>query len=197
MYIAPRCCAELIGHMCAYRIGNSTANPNDPLGGTIQAPFWSYQLGLQQGWLPTDPRTASGACNNTNPWSPPLAAWQTGGAGAGSMNPSATATLVWPPATISNAGPASLLPTYTSTGTVPTLAVPTFTATNPATTFSAGNGWQNAQDTGGAYVSIVGCTYPDPWSGVGAPMPTAACGGGAAATKREAAPALITPLMMP
>jgi glucan 1,3-beta-glucosidase len=152
--------------------------------------------------MPTDPRTSIGACNNSNPWSGTLAPWQTGGAGAGSINPSVTSTLAWPPATISNAGPASLLPTYTPTGTIPTLAVPTFTASNPATTFNAGNGWLNAQDTGGAYVPIVGCTYPDPWSGVGAPMPTAPCGGGAAAasttaaavvvTKREAAPALVT-----
>ncbi|KAF8509917.1 glycoside hydrolase family 5 protein [Gautieria morchelliformis] len=187
-----------------WKIGNSTAGTSDPLAGTVQAPFWSYQLGLQQGWIPTDPRSAAGACKNSNPWTGPLAAWQTGGSGAGSLAPSATSSLVWPPAAISNAGPASLLPTYTPTGTIPTLAVPTFTASSPATTFSAGNGWANAQDTGGAFVPISGCSYPDPWSGVGAPVPTAPCsgsGGGAAAasavttaaaTKREAAPPLVT-----
>ena len=187
------------------RIGNSTAGTSDPLAGTVQAPFWSYQLGLQQGWIPADPRSVSGACKSTNPWAGPLAPWQTGGSGAGSIDPSVTATLPWPPVSISNAGPVSLLPTYTSTGTVPTLAVPTFTGSNPATTFSAGSGWNNAQDTGGAFVAVAGCTYPDPWSGVGAPVPTAPCGGAAgsvastaatAVTKREAAPALITPMRM-
>lgn len=182
-----------------WKIGNSTTGTSDPLSGKIQAPFWSYQLGLQQGWIPADPRSASGSCNNTNPWSPPLAPWQTGGSGAGSIVPSATATLAWPPASISNAGPVSLLPTYTPTGTVPTLAVPTFTGSTTATTFSAGNGWQNPQDTQGAFVSVAGCTYPDPWSGVGAPIPTAPCGAPTAAatvTKREPAPPLATPMRM-
>jgi hypothetical protein len=89
-------------------------------------------------------------------------------------------------------GHASLLPTYTPTGTVPTLAVRTFTALSRH--LSAGNGWANAQDTGGTFAPISGCSYPDPWSGVGAPVPSmgfVAGGGGGAAT--VAAAGVITP----
>lgn len=169
------------------RIGNSTA-------GTVESPFWSYQLGLQGGWIPTDPRAAIGACGNTSPWQAPLAAWQTGGAGAGSIDPSVSASLPWPPTAISNAGAATVLPQYTATGPVPTLPAPTFTASH-TTSFSVGNGWANAQDTQSAYVAIKGCSYPDPWSGVGASVPTAACTGpGAATAKRQVADPSITHL---
>lgn len=43
-----------------------------------------------------------------------------------------------------------------------------------------GNGWFNTADTIGAYASVEGCTYLDPYSGVGAATPTAACTGAAA-----------------
>jgi len=152
-----------------WKIGNSTTT------GTVLAPFWSYQLGLVQGWIPTDPRAAVGACKNSSPWQGPLQSYQTGGAGAGNIPASVSVSLVFPPATISNAGPASVLPSLTPTGPIPTLAPPIITAADPATTFNAGNGWANAQDTLGAYVSIAGCSYLDPWNGVGAPLPTAPC----------------------
>jgi len=51
--------------------------------GKVETPAWSYKLGLEQGWMPTDPREAHGACGNTDPFVPPLKPWQTGGAGAG------------------------------------------------------------------------------------------------------------------
>lgn len=54
-----------------------------------------------------------------------------------------------------NANQIAMLPTYTQTGTPVTLthaAVPT--------NIDPGNGWVNAQDTAGAYVSVSGCTYP-------------------------------------
>jgi glucan 1,3-beta-glucosidase len=39
-----------------WRIGNSTVL------GYAPSPFWHYQLGLKQGWIPSDPRTAGGFC---------------------------------------------------------------------------------------------------------------------------------------
>lgn len=104
-----------------------------------------------------------------------LQPFQTGGVGAGEIAASFSSEFAWPPATVSNAGPASLLPSYTQTGPIPTLPPPTITASSPATTFNAGNGWANAQDTLAAYTPISGCPYLDPWSGVGAPLPTAPC----------------------
>lgn len=37
------------------QIGNAT-------DGAVRAPLWSYQLGLEGRWMPTDPRTANGKC---------------------------------------------------------------------------------------------------------------------------------------
>ncbi|GJJ12020.1 hypothetical protein Clacol_006260 [Clathrus columnatus] len=153
-----------------WKIGNSTVT------GTVRAPFWSYQLGLQQGWIPADPRVATGYCNNSSPFEGPLQPFQTGGVGAGEVPASFTTEFPWPPATITNIGSASVLPSYTQTGSpIPSLPPPTITASNPSTTFNAGNGWANAQDTIAAYTPISGCPYLDPWGGVGAPIPTAPC----------------------
>lgn len=49
----------------------------------------------------------------------------------------------------------ALLPTFTQTGSPVTL-----THAAMPTNVDAGNGWVNAQDTAGAYVSVNGCTYP-------------------------------------
>jgi len=161
----------------------------------VRAPFWSYQLGLEQGWIPPNPRSSAGKCSASDPFVGPVQPWQTGGVGAGQIPPSATTALVWPPAVISNAGPAPLLPTYTETGTVPTLSVSTVTASGATTTVSPGNGWFNAADTELAYVSVAGCSYPDPWSGVGAPVPTAPCtGAGVRKMRREPVLAVVTPM---
>jgi glucan 1,3-beta-glucosidase len=40
-----------------WKIGNSTAT------GKVETPFWSYQLALEHGWAPTDPRDADGQCD--------------------------------------------------------------------------------------------------------------------------------------
>ncbi|KAF8058540.1 glycoside hydrolase family 5 protein [Lyophyllum atratum] len=157
-----------------WKVGNSTA-------GIVESPLWSYQLGLRNGWMPTDPRTASGTCASLGVDGPVFDGnfqpWQTGGAGAGTIAATATARFPWPPATISNVGtPGSLLPTYTPTGTVMSLPPPTFTAT---ATISVGKGWFNGQDTAGAPTPISGCTYPpDPWDAINAAVPPP-CGGGA------------------
>ncbi|KAG6850605.1 hypothetical protein H0H93_011273 [Arthromyces matolae] len=158
-----------------WKIGNSSVT------GTVETPHWSYQLGLQHGWMPTDPRSAIGYCGNSNPWSPPLAAWQTGGTGAGNIPASVTSSLAWPPAAITNGGPIASLPAYTQTGTIVTLPVPTFTTTATAVaasstgTADAGSGWANSADTSGMAVSIPSCSYLDPWVGPTASPPSPLC----------------------
>ncbi|KAI0054166.1 glycoside hydrolase family 5 protein [Auriscalpium vulgare] len=156
-----------------WKIGNSTTS------GTVESPAWSYQLGLQNGWMPTDPRSANGVCGNTDPWSGKLPASATGGSGAGNIPASATSSIGWPPTAISNAADPTLLPQYTQTGPIPTLPVPTFSASGSAS-IDAGNGWANPSDTVGVAVPIASCSYLSPWveSAVAAPP---ACPTGAAA----------------
>jgi glucan 1,3-beta-glucosidase len=167
-----------------WKIGNSTVS------GKVEAPAWSYKLGLDQGWMPTDPRQALGVCQNAQPWQPPLSAWQTGGAGAGNIDAVQTSSYTWPPSVISGTpgNPASLLPSYTPTGVVPTLPPPTLTA---SATASAGNGWANPADTAGLMVPIGTCSYLDPWVG-SAPLPQPLCTGGAG-QGTTATPPVITP----
>ncbi|KAI0065416.1 glycoside hydrolase family 5 protein [Artomyces pyxidatus] len=162
-----------------WKIGNSTTS------GTVEAPAWSYQLGLQNGWMPLDPRAANGVCGNTDPWSGVLPPAQTGGAGAGQIPASATSTIGWPPTTISSATDFSLLPQYTSTGPIPTLPPPTLTPASSTATINAGNGWANPSDSTGVAVPIASCSYLSPWLESAAPLPPV-CTPGAA--KREAAP---------
>ncbi|KAG5717966.1 putative glucan 1,3-beta-glucosidase D [Termitomyces sp. T112] len=153
-----------------WKIGNSSVT------GKVETPHWSYQLGLENGWMPTDPRAAIGFCGNTDPWSPPLAAWQTGGAGAGDIPASVTSALAWPPATLSTGGPVVSLPAYTPTGTVVTLPVPPFTQSSKTTaTINAGSGWANSADTAGMFVAIPTCSYLDPWIGPTASPPSPLC----------------------
>ena len=131
--------------------------------------------------MPTDPRDSAGYCSRigvSGPQAPAtLSAWQTGGPGAGTITALGPATPVWPPPIISEAGPASLLPTYTQTGPVPTLPPPEFTGAAASAAPTPVDGWFNDADTAGGWAPVAGCTYLDPWSGVGAPVPTAACTG--------------------
>ncbi|KAJ7466517.1 glycoside hydrolase family 5 protein [Mycena latifolia] len=164
--------------------------------GVVRSPLWSYQLGLEGGWMPTDPRTSVGQCAALNVTGPQFdgtfSAWQTGGAGAGTIAPSAVAAFgQWPPATISHVdAPATLLPVYTPTGSIPTLtwATPAATPTGSASaaasraaqvtpTASVGDGWFDAADTQLVMTAIAGCTYPDAWSALSSPAPTAVCTG--------------------
>ncbi|KZT18580.1 glycoside hydrolase family 5 protein [Neolentinus lepideus HHB14362 ss-1] len=162
-----------------WKIDNSTA-------GIVQAPLWSYQLGLENGWIPTDPREALGTCASLSVSGPvfngSFQSWQTGGAGAGTIAATALASFSqYPPPALSGIpDPAgvSLLPVYTSTGSVVTLAMPTF---SNKITVSEGDGWYDTADGGAAPTAIEGCSYLDPWSAANAPMPTAVCTGGAAA----------------
>lgn len=154
-----------------WKIGNSSVS------GTVESPQWSYQLGLENGWMPTDPRKAEGVCNPSAVFNPPLSAWQTGGQGAGTT--SGGAQYAWPPATISNPGypsAASVLPSYTATGGQVTLAVPTFSYSSATVTASVGDGWENAKDTAQLYTGVQTCDYLFPWIGPTAP-PSPLCGG--------------------
>ncbi|EJD37873.1 glycoside hydrolase [Auricularia subglabra TFB-10046 SS5] len=134
--------------------------------GLVGAPFWSYSLGLQEGWIPTDPREAFGECARLGAPAQPdqyyvgeLQPWQTGGTGAGEFAPAATVGLDWPPAqlmTINNLP----VPTYTAAGPVPTLPLPTF----PPPAQATAKGWANAQDNAPGIVPIANCQYPNPWN---------------------------------
>lgn len=136
--------------------------------------------------MPTDPRAAVGVCGNSDPWQPPLQSWQTGGAGADQIPASFKQQYSWPPTVISNAGAATLLPTYTQTGQIPVLPGPTFASAS----VDVGGGWANSADSTGMAVAIPTCSYLDPWVGYVDP-PSPLCGG---AAKREAVPEpLITP----
>ncbi|TDL27295.1 glycoside hydrolase family 5 protein [Rickenella mellea] len=161
-----------------WKIGNSTA-------GVVESPQWSYQLGLQNGWMPTDPRQSTGKCGGQSPWNGPLQAYQTGGQGAGQIPASVTQALAWPPPTISNGGPINQLPSYTPTASLVTLPVPTYTVSSgkATTTVNAGSGWQNTADNAGMMTDIAGCSYLDPWVGQAALPP--AC---TPAAKRDAIP---------
>ncbi|EPQ58738.1 hypothetical protein GLOTRDRAFT_12654, partial [Gloeophyllum trabeum ATCC 11539] len=166
-----------------WKIGNSSVT------GKVESPAWSYQLGLQNGWMPKDPRVADGTCGNTAPWQPPLKPSQTGGSGAGQIPASVSSSFAWPPTVISNAGAVTLLPSYTQTGSIPTLTAETFSSAK--STISAGNGWANSADSAGMYVPVATCNYLDPWIGDAAP-PSPLCSGGK--RKRVAVPEpLITP----
>ncbi|KAI0333252.1 glycoside hydrolase [Cubamyces sp. BRFM 1775] len=147
---------------------------------SVRAPLWSYQLGLQNGWMPPDPRAASGKCQHFGapmvPFDGNFQPWQVGGAGAGNVAPDATAGLAWPPA-LGNvpAAEQAQLPQYTPTGTLSTLAPPTFTTPGVTVTAAIGNGWTNAQDRTPAMAPIAGCAYPDAWDALDAPIPAGGC----------------------
>ena len=132
--------------------------------GLVTAPAWSYKLGLEQGWMPKDPRLSNGVCENTDPFNPPLQAWQTGGAGAGQIPQTALDALAWPPATLTNEANLATLPQYTQTGSLITLPGPSLTSVSGAS-FSTGNGWAQPTDSAQMFVPVASCGYLDPWMG--------------------------------
>ena len=175
-----------------WKIGNSTTT------NTVQAPLWSYQLGLEGGWMPKDPRQAVGICAKFGTpvpaWDGTFQPWQTGGAGAGEIaQDAAQKIMAWPPK-IQNVAGGGPLPQYTSKGSPVTLAPPTFPATATA---KVGSGWANPQDTAPAVTPIPGCAYPDAWDALQAQAPATGCtpdGADAAAAAAPApAPAAATP----
>lgn len=142
-----------------WRIANSTQL------GYAPSPMWHYQLGLQQGWLPADPRVAGGYCGSVaqvggNQFAGTYPASATGGVATPSLDPVSVSNYsIWPPTSM---GPSftqsqiALFPTLTQTGSPVTLA----TQAHP-TTMTVGSGWQDAQDTVGAWASVSGCSYPE------------------------------------
>ncbi|EIN07519.1 glycoside hydrolase family 5 protein [Punctularia strigosozonata HHB-11173 SS5] len=161
-----------------WKIGNSSVT------GKVESPAWSYQLGLENGWMPADPRKAVGFCNGTQPWSGTLSS------GSGQIAASATATITWPPTALSHAGDVTTLPSYTPTGTIPTLTAASVSASG--TSIDVGDGWANTADSTSIMVPIATCNYLDPWVGENADPPSPLCGGSAA--KRAPVPEpFITP----
>ena len=169
--------------LVSIKVGNSTA-------GIVESPLWSYQLGLQGGWMPLDPRVAIGACGpSAGPvWDNTFQSWQTGGAGAGTLAATVTVQYPWPPSDLQGTD-VSLLPVYTSTGSIATLPAPTFTDTSGKPIVPGDDGWFNTNDVQPGPTPIPGCGYPDPWNAITVPVPTATvCTGGANA----AVPAIVT-----
>ncbi|KAF8638922.1 hypothetical protein AX17_001835 [Amanita inopinata Kibby_2008] len=151
--------------------------------GRIETPLWSYQLGLRNGWIPSDPRDAIGKCQSLGSKSEPFDGtyqpWQTGT--PSSIPASSTSNFPWPPATVPRADvPVSLLPTYTETASVVTLPVPTFTSV-PSSITQGFNGWFNEGDTEGGVTAVAGCSYPDEYDATFSVIPTAPCTGPTAA----------------
>ncbi|KAI0709645.1 glycoside hydrolase superfamily [Cerioporus squamosus] len=144
-----------------WKVGNSSVT------GKVEAPFWSYKLGLDNGWIPSDPREALGTCASLGypqnlPWNGTYQSWQTGGAGAGTISSTALASFSqYPPPSLSNVNGAdpTQLPMYTATGVVQTLSTPTFASA----TVTGGDGWADAADTSLAAVQVAYCAYPDAW----------------------------------
>jgi len=153
-----------------WKIGNSTVL------GTSSCPMWDYKLGRQQGWIPKDPRDATGYCASilgaSSPFDGIYPSTATGGTGAGTLDPVVSASNPFPPATVSPNYVGSSLPTYTSTGTIHTLPGPTFTA---APKLDTGSGWNNPGDTDLAYVPVNGCQYPNAWDAISVSLPATTC----------------------
>ncbi|KAH7909647.1 glycoside hydrolase family 5 protein [Hygrophoropsis aurantiaca] len=174
-----------------WKIGNSSTT------NTVQSPLWSYQLGLQLGWMPTDPRNAVGTCDSlgvsANAFDGTYQGYQTGGPGAGTIVAASISSYgQYPPSTLSGlpeGAVMSLVPTYTSTSAIPTLPPPTFSASTTHS-ISVGDGWFDLADTGLAPTEVQGCTYPNAWSAVGVAMPTAPCPAGAIAAVITSPPTL-------
>lgn len=162
---------------------------NSSVSGKVEAPAWSYSLGLDQGWIPKDPRSSVGTCKAAginDPFDGTYQPYQTGGKGAGTIAPSfVSAYSKWPPASLSGVDDIAYAPTYTATGPVPTLPPPVYTLRN-GTRVSGGSGWYDAADTAGAPVNVTGCRYPDPWAQSSIPEPTSICGGSRGGDRRRA-----------
>ncbi|KAJ7831752.1 hypothetical protein B0H13DRAFT_246507 [Mycena leptocephala] len=140
--------------------------------------------------MPTGPRDSIGVCAalgvSQDPFVGPFSAWQTGGAGAGTIAASSTASFPWPPTTTSNVNVApTLLPSYTATASIASLRfitpTPTPAGTNSADaaltiTASMGNGWFDAADQTPMVTAVAGCSYPDAWSAVSSTVPAVCTG---------------------
>ncbi|KAG8998341.1 hypothetical protein FRB90_012316 [Tulasnella sp. 427] len=155
---------DALGHwfFWTWKIGASSVT------GKVETPMWSYQLGLQEGWIPDDPSQATGICGNTSP-AQPLSPEMVGAAGTGQISDTIKAQFPWPPTTINPGLRPNNVRAYTATGAIPTLPVPTPVVGNV-------DGWYDAADNRPMYTPIAGCTYPDAWGSADAANP-GPCGG--------------------
>lgn len=111
-----------------WKIGPSAA-------GRVEAPLWSYKLGLENGWMPTDPRESIGKCVRLGVertvWDGTFDPARLGASPSPTIPASYTAQYPWPPASISDAAgsPADLprFPTPTPSMTMPAFVPPTST----------------------------------------------------------------------
>ncbi|KAG9030727.1 hypothetical protein FS837_003191 [Tulasnella sp. UAMH 9824] len=137
---------DALGHWFfhTWKIGPYSAS------GKVESPMWSYQLGLKEGWIPEDPRQATGVCGNFSP-AQPLTPEMVGAGSPGTIQASVRAKYPWPPTKLNpgNLNPYSV-PVYTATGAIPTLPVATPTSETL-------DGWYNDADTRPMYTPITGC----------------------------------------
>ncbi|KAK7045305.1 glycoside hydrolase family 5 protein [Favolaschia claudopus] len=160
------------------------------IDGVVRSPLWSYQLGLENGFMPTDPRDSKGVCASLGEtkfaFQGNFSSWATGGAGAGTIAPTAIQSFgAWPPATLSNVEVApTLLPTYTATASIVSL---TFTMPAPSASASGsgaaaeitakvGNGWYDPQDQTPMVTTVAGCGYPFAYSALSSAVPPVCTG---------------------
>ncbi|EUC56109.1 exo-beta-1,3-glucanase [Rhizoctonia solani AG-3 Rhs1AP] len=129
--------------------------------GQVNSPLWSYKLGLERGYMPTDPRTAAGSCRNSNPRTGTFTPHT-----QNSITAAYRAAHPFPPRTIVEA--TGGLATYTETGAPVIMPAPEFSGVSVSTKQSGT--W--AHD----WAPAAGCTYPDPWNAVGANVPACATG---------------------
>ncbi|KIY53213.1 glycoside hydrolase [Fistulina hepatica ATCC 64428] len=173
-----------------WKVGESTSS-------IVESPLWSYKLGLELGFIPSDPRTALGKCAAIGvagtQFSGTYAASATGALGTDpasyALVSSASAYgMTWPPATVSGVDGAtaagSELPTYTATDVVsslPAIVTLTVMATDSkesAYTISAAVGWYDSQDTASAPTPVASCSYPDAWDATTVGLPATSCTSG-------------------
>ncbi|GAA5863868.1 hypothetical protein JCM8547_006089 [Rhodosporidiobolus lusitaniae] len=181
--------------------------------GMIANPMWNYQLGLENGWIPTNPRTAMGSCASlvtsngfsigyTSLPAPTLQPWMTGGGSSFTYSDSAmySSYSSFPPASIgaqASTGPyitpASYLPTFTQARAIHTMSAPaqptSFPSGYASSSVDVGSGWVQSTDSASFYTSDAACTYVDAWSGAAVPIAsvTASYCGEAAAQPVETA----------
>ncbi|CAE6427831.1 unnamed protein product, partial [Rhizoctonia solani] len=117
--------------------------------GQVNSPLWSYKLGLERGYMPTDPRTATGSCGNSNPRTGTFTPHT-----QDSITAAYRAAHPFPPRAIVEA--TGGLATYTETGTPVIMPAPEFSGVSIPTKQSGT--WEHD------WTPIAGCTYPDPWN---------------------------------
>jgi glucan 1,3-beta-glucosidase len=139
-----------------WRIGASSRT------GQVNSPLWSYKLGLERGYMPTDPRTAAGSCGNSDPRTTTTFTPHT----QNSITAAYRAAHPFPPTNIVDA--TGTLASYPETGAPVIMPSPEFKGFSVPTTQSGT--WAND------YAPVAGCTYPDPWNGVGVAVPACATG---------------------